>query len=144
MSCLTRIQSQHQKQHSPQNNCWPINHTFIQYLCILSALNYRLLPMKNVPSLPLSIYVYKQKYVHPVQAHQIMMCLHLAAISYFITYVIGYASNSLYPPLQRSWKGGILVSPCPSVRLWTESCPLCIFNNTHRIHFIFTHLIKQL
>ena len=22
----------------------------------------------------------------------------------------------LYPPLQRSWKGGILVSPCPSVR----------------------------
>ena len=23
----------------------------------------------------------------------------------------------LYPPLQRSWKGGILVSPCPSVRL---------------------------
>ena len=51
---------------------------------------------------------------------------------------------SLYPPLQRSWKGGILVSPCPSVRLWTESCPLCIFNNTHRIHFIFAHLIKQL
>ena len=50
----------------------------------------------------------------------------------------------LYPPLQRSWKGGILVSPCPSVRLWTELCPLCIFNNTHRIHFIFAHLIKQL
>ena len=50
---------------------------------------------------------------------------------------------SLCPPLQRSWKGGILVSPCPSVRLWTESCPLCIFNNTHRIHFIFAHLIKQ-
>ena len=23
----------------------------------------------------------------------------------------------LYPPLQQSWKGGILVSPCPSVRL---------------------------
>ena len=51
---------------------------------------------------------------------------------------------SLYPTLQRSWKGGILVSPCPSVRLWTESCPLCIVNNTHRIHFIFAHLIKQL
>ena len=30
------------------------------------------------------------------------------------------------------------------VRLWTESCPLCIFNNTCRIHFIFAHLIKQL
>ena len=41
---------------------------------------------------------------------------------------------SLYPPLQRSWKGSILVSPCPSVHLWTESCLLCIFNNTHRIH----------
>ena len=44
------------------------------------------------------------------------------------------------PPLQRS----LLVSPCPSVRLWTESCPLYIFNNTYRIHFIFAHLIKQL
>ena len=30
------------------------------------------------------------------------------------------------------------------VRLWTESCPLCIFNNTHRILFILAHLIKQL
>ena len=56
------------------------------------------------------------------------------------------------PTLQRSWKWGILISPCPSVRpsfcppvsLWTESCPLCIFNNTNRIHFIFVHLIKQL
>ena len=45
---------------------------------------------------------------------------------------------------QRSWKGDILVSPCPSVRLWTESCPLCIFSNTHQIHIIFAHLIKQL
>ena len=32
----------------------------------------------------------------------------------------------------------------PSVCLWTESYPLCIFYNTCRIHFIFTHLIKQL
>ena len=31
------------------------------------------------------------------------------------------AKLSLYPPLQRSWKGGILVSPCPSVRL--SICP---------------------
>ena len=59
---------------------------------------------------------------------------------------------SLNPPLQRSWKGDIRVSPCPSVcpsihlsvRLWTESCPLCIFNNTHQIRFIFAHLIKQI
>ena len=28
-----------------------------------------------------------------------------------------YNQVLLYPPLQRSWKGGILVSPCPSVRL---------------------------
>ena len=47
-------------------------------------------------------------------------------------------------PLQQCWKGGILVSPYPSICLWTELCPLCIFNNTCRIHFIFTHLIKQL
>ena len=48
---------------------------------------------------------------------------------------------SLYPPLQRSWMG---VYWFHLVRLWTESCPLCIFNNTHWIQFIFAHLIKQL
>ena len=31
-----------------------------------------------------------------------------------------------------------------SVRLWTESCPLYIFNNTCRINVIFVHLIEQL
>ena len=58
----------------------------------------------------------------------------------------------LYPQLQRNWNGGILVSRrpsvCPSVhpsvRLWTKPCPLCIFHNTSRIHFIFAHVIKQL
>ena len=39
---------------------------------------------------------------------------------------------------------GFILSVCPSVPLWTESCPLCIFNNTRGIHFIFAHLIKQL
>ena len=47
-------------------------------------------------------------------------------------------------PISTKLKGGILVSPCPSVHLWTESCLLCIFNNIHRIHFLFAHLIKQL
>ena len=32
----------------------------------------------------------------------------------------------------------------PSVCLWTELCPLCIFYNTCQIHVIFTHPIKQL
>ena len=45
-------------------------------------------------------------------------------------------------------RGSIMVSPCcpsvlpsvrpcirPSVHLWTESCPLCIFNNTRWTHF---------
>ena len=53
----------------------------------------------------------------------------------------------IIPPASTKLKGGytgITLSVCPSVRLWTESCPLCIFNNTHRIHFIFAHLIKQL
>ena len=39
-------------------------------------------------------------------------------------------------------------SPCPpvrlSVRLWTESCPLCIFHNIHPTHFVFTDFINQL
>ena len=59
-----------------------------------------------------------------------------------------YMRSLLYPPpLQRSWKGGhtgITLSVRPSVRLWIESCPLRIFNNTYQIHFIFAHLIKQL
>ena len=42
------------------------------------------------------------------------------------------------------WYHLVRLSVRPSVRLWTESCPLCIFKNTHRIHFIFAHLIKQL
>ena len=48
------------------------------------------------------------------------------------------------PPPQRSCSGGTLVSHSPSVRLWTESCPLCISHNTSRIHFKFTDLINQL
>ena len=53
----------------------------------------------------------------------------------------------IIPPTSTKLKGGytgITLSVCPSVRLWTESCPLCIFNNTHWIHFIYAHLIKQL
>ena len=54
----------------------------------------------------------------------------------------------IIPPALTKLKGGILVSPCPSVRpsvrLWTEPCPLCIFNNTGLVHFLFAHLIKQL
>ena len=51
------------------------------------------------------------------------------------------------PPASTKLKGGytgITLSVCSSVCLWTELCPLCIFNNTHQIHFIFAHLIKQL
>ena len=54
--------------------------------------------------------------------------------------------SSLYtqfiiPLRQWSWKGVywfhlVHLSVRPSARLWTESCPL--FNNTHRIHFIYT------
>ena len=47
----------------------------------------------------------------------------------------------IIPPATTNWKG---VYWFHLVRLWTESCPLCIFNNTRRIHFIFTHRIKQL
>ena len=50
--------------------------------------------------------------------------------------------------LFKKLKRGTLVSPCPSVcssvRLWTESCPLCMFYNTWWIPFMFTHRVKQL
>ena len=77
--------------------------------------------------------------------------------------------NLILHPHQQSWGDGLLVSPCLSirlsvqhgwqlqfvcrniflwerlsVRLWTATCPLCIFHNTRQIHFIFTHLINQL
>ena len=32
----------------------------------------------------------------------------------------------------------------PFVRMWAESCPLCIFQNSRRIHFLFTNPINQL
>ena len=35
---------------------------------------------------------------------------------------------------------GFTLSVCPSVRLQTESCPLCILYNTRRIHLMITHL----
>ena len=57
----------------------------------------------------------------------------------------GGASVSLYPPAPRSgWGVYWFELVCPSVRLWTTSCPLCIFHNNSRIHIIFIHLIKQL
>ena len=54
-------------------------------------------------------------------------------------------------PASMKLKGGILhgfmssvhPSVCLSVCLWTKLCPFCNFHNTSRIHFIFTHLIKQ-
>ena len=63
-------------------------------------------------------------------------------------FILGSGSSYLIiPSASTKLKGGytgFTMSVCPSVRLWTESCPLCIFKNTHRIHFIFAHLIKQL
>ena len=61
--------------------------------------------------------------------------------------------SSLYPHFNEVERGvywfhvvrlPVRPSVRPSARLWTESCLLCIFNNTSRIHFIFTHLIRQL
>ena len=52
----------------------------------------------------------------------------------------------IIPLVSTKWKGGrvfwfhlVRLSVRPSVRLWTESCPLCIFNNTGWNHFIFVH-----
>ena len=86
--------------------------------------------------------LFKLTFKQPVTKNYVARMQFLVAQQYM-------AMDFLYPPLQRSWKGVywyhlVRLSICPSVRLWTESCPLCIFNNTHRIHFIFAHLIKQL
>ena len=49
--------------------------------------------------------------------------------------------------VERGYNGftsSVCLSVRLSVRLWTKSCPLCIFHSTSRIHFIFAYLIKQL
>ena len=53
----------------------------------------------------------------------------------------------IIPPASTKLKGeytGFTLSVSLSVRLWTELCPLCIFNNTCQTHLIFAHLIKTL
>ena len=52
--------------------------------------------------------------------------------------------RSKYVVQLASWQLRSYSPTCPSVRLWTESCLHCIFNNTCRINFIFAHLITQL
>ena len=78
----------------------------------------------------------------------VLGCAHLTAISLCM---LKFLFCIIIPPASTKLKGGytgftlsVRLSICLSVRLWTESCSLCIFNNTHRIHFIFAHIIKQL
>ena len=106
----------------------------------------------NLSNGPLDAWGYCRIFVSYMYLGPWKWCIHLAIHMYIsarrnhtLQLCVSYNTNlMIIPPPQRSWKGVILVSPCPSVRLWTESCPPCIFNNTHRIHFIFAHLIKQL
>ena len=65
----------------------------------------------------------------------------LSAKLYFIGQFVFYTSS--FNKVERGYTGFTL-SVCTSVRLWTESRALSIFNNTCLIHFVFTHLIKQL
>ena len=67
-------------------------------------------------------------------------------VSSSLVWVVSSHVIILYPPLLRSWKRGwpILVSPCPSVRpsvRLSESCPLCIFHDTSRIHS-YLHILS--
>ena len=51
--------------------------------------------------------------------------------------------HALLYPTPKKLRRGVLILPCPSVRLYTKSCPLCISHNTSQIHFKFAHLINQ-
>ena len=56
-------------------------------------------------------------------------------------------THLVIPPASMKLKEGYIgfaSSVHLSICLWTELCPLCNFHNTSQIHFIFTHLIKQL
>ena len=86
---------------------------------------------------------------HP-QPAILRICLeahNLTAVVIAFLFIIPHTSTKLkegYTGVTLSVCPSARPSVCPSVRLWTESCPLCIFNNTHRIYFTFAHLIKQL
>ena len=58
-----------------------------------------------------------------------------SAVCPYLVYYLTRVLCHVYTPASTKLKGGY--TPCPSIRLWTESCPLCIFNNDCRIHFIF-------
>ena len=76
---------------------------------------------------------------------QVVTGMHrMVSHTYSVTYRLILYMVLFIHPLRRSWKGRMLISRRPSirlsVRLWTKSCPLCIFHNTRRIHIIFAHL----
>ena len=80
----------------------------------------------------------------PYSTHLPMPRIYCCFIHFILFF---YYTPTLTPPHpQRSWKGytGFTLPVCPSVRLWAESCPQCIIQNTNCIHFIFTDLINQL
>ena len=105
--------------------------------------------MSNMPSLTVylhdddSEYWWRISHLHEMQMSLISgnewACLVFMSFCHF--------NPIIMPPASTKLKGGytgFTLSVRPSVRVWTESYPLCFFNNTHRIHFIFAHLIKQL
>ena len=80
------------------------------------------------------------------------------SISFFVTLLVSpyLCRNCLIHCLQTVWVNhipcfnegemgyaGFTLSSCPSLCLWTESCPLCIFNKTRRIHFIFALILSS-
>ena len=61
-----------------------------------------------------------------------------------ITWISNFFHSKVWDETTYYTPRGLLVSPCPCVHLWTESCVPWTFLNTCKIHFIFAHLIEQL
>ena len=59
------------------------------------------------------------------------------------TWVSNLLGFIIIPSASTKLKGGYTCFTL-SVGLWTQSCPLCIFDNTRRIYFLFAHLINSL
>ena len=70
--------------------------------------------------------------------HDIMITAAHAVCTYYYTHHFNEVERGVY------WFHVVRPSVRLSIRLWTKSCPLCIFHNNSRIHFIFAHLINQL
>ena len=115
-------------------------HLVCYYFVLQQLISYKI-ELLSQESFPLNFYQFEK-----FSMVNLEICCALCNTKYLIiphTWKLLLKYYFYIPPLQWSWTGVRLVSPCPPVHLSVDGMVLlCIFNNTCWIHFIFIHLIK--